>query len=517
MALSSRTTAARADVGLMLGMLVLIGGIGFIYVSTLRPSTFVFRSLTLSEYLSSFGLAPSSVLDIPRNVILFLPMGFGLASLLDRHGMSLRSMLFVTSIAGLIVTVTVESLQIFQPDRTPNFFDLAANTLGAAVGVGCLALWQFRDKLVFAIGRKLIPRNVIVAYVAYLSLMFLLVWALMLGFRPGGWDAGYRLALGNELTSDRPWQGSVGDLLILDRAVDPSVTEQLMGGHIPTELRSSVVADYSFRKANGLSERTAILPDLVSRGEEDPQPGPGGIDLNGETWLATSSPVAELAGRVNRSGQFTIALTVATFDKSQTGPARIVTISRDPNHRNVTVGQEGEHLTFRWRSPLTGENGMTPELEFPDVFTSHEPVRAVLTFDGITARLFRAGEVRLIECFLGPEAGLGSVFNEGRHWPITPGRLPFFIYRIFISVLIFLPLGILLGTGFRLAEQGKARVILLMAGIFLPSLLLEGFIAWYRSGSPRPEMCFMALATTTTGVAGSLFFSRARGFDGGAR
>jgi outer membrane protein assembly factor BamB len=50
-----------------------------------------------------------------------------------------------------------------------------------------------------------------------------------------------------------------------------------------------------------------------------------------------------------------------TDDARQTGPARILTFSSDPYHRNFTLGQEGDRVVFRLRTPETGENGMNPE------------------------------------------------------------------------------------------------------------------------------------------------------------
>ena len=42
-----------------------------------------------------------------------------------------------------------------------------------------------------------------------------------------------------------------------------------------------------------------------------------------------------------------VALRVRTYSGQQGGPARVLTISRDPYHRNLTVAQDGEDLVLR--------------------------------------------------------------------------------------------------------------------------------------------------------------------------
>jgi len=50
----------------------------------------------------------------------------------------------------------------------------------------------------------------------------------------------------------------------------------------------------------------------------------------------------------------------------QTGPARIISFSSDASTRNFTLGQHGDRLVLRLRTPFTGPNGTNPEVEiFP--------------------------------------------------------------------------------------------------------------------------------------------------------
>jgi len=480
---------------------VLMGGTVSILAATLWPFTFHFRHLTWAEYITSFSLAPSAVLDFPANILLFIPFGFGLASLLDRYGMSRGARLLFTPLIGLLATASIESLQIFLPNRTANIFDVMANTVGTVVGLACFRLWQQRQGLSRLLGAKLVPSNIAAAYVAYLLIMVLVVWTLMWGMRPGGWDTSYGLALGNEITKDRPWQGRVHDLLVLDRAVDPAVAARLLESEIPSSLDDAVVAAYPLSGETGLRDQRGRLPDLVSQVDETPEFGPDGVALDEGLWLATEAAVVPLADRINTSRQFTVALTVASFDLTQSGPARILTISRDPFHRNLTLGQVGTGLALRWRSPLTGENGMTPELQFPGVFNSFDPQRVVISYDGITASLYTTRGAADLNFFLGPEVGLAAILREDNYWPIIAGRFAFWQSILLISALMFLPLGVLLGAAVRVAQRKTTRVGLIVGGLLLPASLLEGFVAGYRSGEVRLGIIALGVAVTSVGFA----------------
>ncbi len=245
----------RESGGRSVGKVLLIGSIVAILGATLWPFTFELHRLTWAQYVTSFQLAPSTVLDLPRNILLFMPFGFGLASLLDRRGRSHGATLLLTLLTGFLATASIESLQNFLLDRIANVSDMIANTLGTLVGLGCFRAWQRRQTLFRLAGAKLVPGNIAVVFSAYLLLMLLLIWVLMRGMLPGGWDTTYRLALGNEVTEDRPWQGTVQDLLVLDRAVDEAGAAQLLVGEMPSVLDDAVVAEYPLRGETGLRDQ----------------------------------------------------------------------------------------------------------------------------------------------------------------------------------------------------------------------------------------------------------------------
>ena len=90
------------------------------------------------------------------------------------------------------------------------------------------------------------------------------------------------------------------------------------------------------------------------------------------------------------SHQLTLEL-VFRFDSTQlTGPARIVSLSSDAFTRNFTLGQDGDYLIFRLRTPETGENGTNPELrvcrigdrQWHHVAITYQPGKLACFLDG---------------------------------------------------------------------------------------------------------------------------------------
>jgi hypothetical protein len=86
-----------------------------------------------------------------------------------------------------------------------------------------------------------------------------------------------------------------------------------------------------------------------------------------------------LLSACRRTNELTIEARLATADNNQTGPARIVSFSTDPYHRNFTLGQERDQLVLRLRTTRTGENGMPPETRLGTV-KPRQPVHVLVTY-----------------------------------------------------------------------------------------------------------------------------------------
>lgn len=83
------------------------------------------------------------------------------------------------------------------------------------------------------------------------------------------------------------------------------------------------------------------------------------IRLQGKTSIRSRpNSASRLIDRVKRSGELTLEVWLTPHDLRQTGPARIVTLSKDPSNRNVTLGQDGDRFEVRLRSTKTDSNGL---------------------------------------------------------------------------------------------------------------------------------------------------------------
>jgi hypothetical protein len=160
-------------------------------------------------------------------------------------------------------------------------------------------------------------------------------------------------------------------------------------------------------------------------------------------------------------------LVCASDDVQQEGPARILSYSIDPMHRNFMVGQEGENLVFRLRTPATDPNGTRIPLIVPGVFSSTAKRDIVITYSGSTLRAAVAGSNQSHNLEISPGLSLASYYLF-----LTPGHLVF--YKVAYYAVVFSILGGLLAFFERSAFPFFAVGI---PGLAAFSFLLESALA----------------------------------------
>ncbi len=475
----------------------LCGGLLIILFATLTSFNFQFKPLTAADYFGGFYLFSGSYLDLPLNVILFMPFGFGLSAVLDKKGYSKRFVLVTTAAAGFVLTLIVESLQFYLPVRTPSVFDLLTNTLGALAGLVFYRLWQNRPVVVEKT-RAIIsnPQKLAIALTFYLLLLLGMAFLLQRGSRLMNWQPAFPLLIGNEHSQDRPWAGSVTKLAIIDKALSASETNVLFSNSEPAAIfGEQLVAFYPLTDAVSLHDQTGNLPDLMWKNNSDDLPVDKTPQLDGQHWLETESSIAYLTERLQTTSEFTLSLTVATADTNQEGPARIMSVSIDPFLRNMMIGQDGTDLVLRVRTPLTGENGAVPELIIPNVFVDKAPRHIIITFDGLAIQTYINDDRQVNNIELVP--GLivfVTLFGpfDGRLDALT-GRL----YSTLFYALAFIPLGILLALLAARIKRKSTRIWLVTAGICLPPLLLEIILSARNGFDIRLFNILLGAAITT--------------------
>jgi len=121
-----------------------------------------------------------------------------------------------------------------------------------------------------------------------------------------------------------------------------------------------------------------------------------------------------------KSGRLSLEVMIRPDAVSQSGPARIVTFSRDKLYRNFTLAQEGNALSVRLRTTETDPNALLSTLVVPGIFESTNQMQhLVVTYDGARLQLFQEGKLRA------ESNGLrGDFANWGRNHALLIGDEP---------------------------------------------------------------------------------------------
>jgi hypothetical protein len=133
-------------------------------------------------------------------------------------------------------------------------------------------------------------------------------------------------------------------------------------------------------------EDAQTLPDQARVGS--------GIDLSagGAARFASPEAAARLTKAVKASNELTVEAWITPAKESQSGPARIVTLSRDSGQRNFTLGQDGNRFDVRLRTTKSNANGL-PSLAGPQGMVAAKRTHLVYTFDRRgTARFYVDGK-----------------------------------------------------------------------------------------------------------------------------
>ena len=294
--------------------------------------------------------------DIFNNLLLYLPLG---ASLACRSFQTC-----VTMATGL--SVLAEVLQFGQVNRSPSPVDVGCNVAGAIIGF--LVARLLKKLTGFSLEFIRLNRSIAAVCLAVAGVsIFALAWhRTRTDF--SNWDRSFPLAIGNNVTNDRPWEGTIERLAIFPHAASATTIR---------EFAESGPAAVGY----GNALPPAVL-DWPSRGD-GPQKCIGRlIELpEGGPWFKA----------LQKAGEMTIFAWVTPANVSQRGPARIVTSSRDLDSCNFMLGQAAGSLTFRLRTPNTGGNGINPALYTRPVLIANHPSFIAVTYNGKRSQLYVDG------------------------------------------------------------------------------------------------------------------------------
>jgi hypothetical protein len=211
------------------------------------------------------------------------------------------------------------------------------------------------------------------------------------------------------------------------------------------------IAEFDFSGSAPYKDHSGNVPDLQWTYHASGST-PVGVQLSGLSWLATRGAAAALARGVREANAFTLRVLCATDDSTQyrAGPVRIVSNSVSPFRRNFTIGQEGEDLVVRLRTPATGENGARFVTRVPGIFATTAIRDVLVTYNGATLLAAAAGTHRAARTNLTPGAWLADAFTwvTDSYQPIPTSDLPTFdmAYRAGLFLVPGMLLGLLADT-----------------------------------------------------------------------
>jgi hypothetical protein len=409
-------------------------------------------------------------LDVVANLLLFMPLGFGLAGLLantKRWQKSTRLVLVL--LISVLLSASVELLQVFLPTRAATVTDIVVNGTGGVLGAMCFHHWGFEllsfASLLLERGQKLLLRlsmkHLVAIFLSYMLVAFAMV-NLIQTTTLQNWDDSYPLIVGNWFPQNLPWEGTIGDIQIADRAVSRQEARAILSGatQLPTE-GGSLVAAYPMTGNGNFADQTGNLPDLVwhnrRSGESAAPTGANqGAHLHSQQWLQTEGSTAPVLQRLQRGSQFTLMATIApaSIERDQTGFTTFLGFSNASGNYNFRLGQIGQFLTLWIRTTLNSDFNIPPDAAIA-VLKDTTPQRILVTYSGMVLRIYTSHSDQEL------------AFN------ISGAN-----FRVVTLGLIFAPLGFLLALiTLRLKGRLPVWLALTCSGVILPPLLLEGLIA----------------------------------------
>lgn len=414
--------------------------VGLLLILALRLIPFNFEAISQSPgtLLNQFTWRPLTFQDVPINILLFIPFSFGLTGLLRQRGSSFaRSGALVVAVAAAL-TVGLEFLQLIMPERVSSVADIVANLLGALAGIAFYRMWEY------GIRRSIVdyatPARIALVAGAYIGLVGVFTLYLNNSVRLTNWDSSYPLALGRELSGERPWRGSLEQLFFLDRALTEAEVAAAFDGQLPAD----TVAIYTLAGQPPYPDSQGSLPPLERWGE---QPEDGTL-VGREWWLQTVESLAAWSEPVSEASALTVGATILPERPRQRGPARIVTISADTSQRNLTLGQQAEDLTVRLRTPSNGENGQRPEMVVPGILGDGEAHQVIVTYDAPLLSVYIDKQSGREAVSLAPGLALFRDFARQNRWlvpmPDSPNYFNILYWSLFAAPALLILLVVVL-------------------------------------------------------------------------
>ena len=424
--------------------------IGVVFI-TLYPFGFV---RTFEAYVHDLKQAVRDPFD------LYLPL-HALPALLGVWFLSASRVWRSRLTPALVVCVWLVVLELVQAGiahRHARVGDVVVQWIGAGLGV---ASGPLAAKLISPLVRaRIVLWALLLA--AWTALACTVVVRGQMGHAIANWDESFAFMLGDEYDGQRRWSGTIHSAGVFAGGIDQAKAEMLFKAPIASEAgiksRETLAPSMIYDLSKGPESLGSIDFDLRTK---DVVYSERGLELDEGHFAQGQRPATEMTAAIADAGAATIEVECTPTPAEQFGPARLVTISKGLDYRNITLGQEGDAAVLRVRTPRSGPNGTGLAIEWPGVFEAGKRVHLVVTTTGGRSRLWVNGEDRG-ECESISKLGDWlKIRSEAKSW--------------IAGVVIYLPIG-LIAT--RLARRPTGRGVLagLFGGIAIAAAL--GYAQW---------------------------------------
>jgi hypothetical protein len=438
--------------------------------------------------------------DFVANILLFVPFGFTLAWRLEKRFQWFAA-LWVTVFASLIFTFSIELMQVFIPSRTSSWFDVAANTMGGAIGwLVFRALGGYIERILsalltgfYGVFRPSRLRGFFVAY-ALAAIFISIPLNRMTILR--NWQDDLPLFVGNTPANPSGWRGRVFEIAFADRYLNRVEAERVFHDGFANVAGRNLMASYTGAAASPLPDAAGKSPALSWTPNIPVETGQGASFAPNGPWLESNGPASTVESAIRAANQFTLYVVLDTSQGFQMGWHPIVVLGSPLGKSDLVLGHYYSSLALRMRAPLNPSAGPSPEYFVGRFFFQPGMHRVLFTYDGARINFYADGKQAGPLMELGPGAAAFRYFSR-------PRQLHMFGYKVIYYGLLFVPLG----TAVALISMASHRVGLatVACGLFFPGLILEG--ALYAT-SQRPfyfENLTLAIGLT---VASFVFVQR---------
>ncbi len=185
-----------------------------------------------------------------------------------------------------------------------------------------------------------------------------------------------------------PFDGAIDDVRIYDQALNEAQATELYNGEEPTGGLPATVYDTS---------AVGIPVDLTIQDPENVTwVSGGGLTIDSPTVLSSSGATNKIYNELTTTDQMAMEIVFTPANVSQTGPARMVSLSGSASSRNFTFGQEGSTYDFRLRTSTSTSNGL-PAIVSSPVLAADAREHIVVSYDGEKVDIYRNGTLEISE------------------------------------------------------------------------------------------------------------------------